>query len=270
MSKIAIISDIHGNYIALEAILKDIEKKGATEIYCLGDIVPKFSQPELVLDAIKSNGIISVKGNGEENVTNNPNYTYTWDRIGIDGIEYLKSLPASHDLLISGKLVRLLHASPISFVHTYNPITNNKGSFYEQYSITDPRLLFENTEFIGKVHTDRVPDVVAYGHVHYPGIYDLDGKMIINPGSVGEPIKIIKENDDKFDKYYSDEVTYLLIDGVLNSNKLDDFNVEIVKLPYLELLKQVRTKVYLSGMPTTDTMLNKIDEGLERNKKAGR
>ena len=94
--------------------------------------------------------------------------------------------------------------------------------------------------------------------------------MIINPGSVGEPIKIIKENDDKFDKYYSDEVTYLLIDGVLNSNKLDDFNVEIVKLPYLELLKQVRTKVYLSGMPTTDTMLNKIDEGLERNKKAGR
>lgn len=70
MEKIAIISDIHANIIALEEVLKDIEKRKVNRIFCLGDLVTKGSSPCEVVDKIKEKCEIVVKGNCDDSVVN--------------------------------------------------------------------------------------------------------------------------------------------------------------------------------------------------------
>ena len=53
MEKIALISDIHSNIVALNAVLDDIEERNITKIYCLGDLVLKGSSPCEVVDLIR-------------------------------------------------------------------------------------------------------------------------------------------------------------------------------------------------------------------------
>ena len=54
MDKIAIISDVHGNLTALNAVLKDIDLKGISKIYCLGDSVIKCANPDKVVDILRN------------------------------------------------------------------------------------------------------------------------------------------------------------------------------------------------------------------------
>ena len=61
--KLAIISDIHGNYHALEAVLKDISDQGADKIICLGDLATIGPQPREVIRKIQEAGINSIMGN---------------------------------------------------------------------------------------------------------------------------------------------------------------------------------------------------------------
>lgn len=53
MEKIAIISDVHANLTALEAVLVDIKKRGVNRIFCLGDSILKCTRPDLVIDILK-------------------------------------------------------------------------------------------------------------------------------------------------------------------------------------------------------------------------
>ena len=57
MNKIAIISDIHGNYTALKTVLEDINKKEIKDIYCLGDVIGKGTRPNECLIKRCKNGI---------------------------------------------------------------------------------------------------------------------------------------------------------------------------------------------------------------------
>jgi len=61
--KLAIISDIHGNFHALEAVLKDISDQGADEVICLGDLATIGPQPREVIRKIQETGIRSLRGN---------------------------------------------------------------------------------------------------------------------------------------------------------------------------------------------------------------
>ena len=73
MEKIALISDIHSNIVALKAVLEDIESRRITRIFCLGDIVLKGSSPCETLDLIRSKCEVVIKGNCD-NYAVNPNY----------------------------------------------------------------------------------------------------------------------------------------------------------------------------------------------------
>ena len=64
MEKIAVISDIHGNYRALKTVLSDIKKRGIENIYCLGDVIGKGSRPNECLDLLKD--AVMVYGNRED------------------------------------------------------------------------------------------------------------------------------------------------------------------------------------------------------------
>ena len=61
--RIAVISDIHGNFEALKATLKDIEKRNVDEIICLGDIIAKGVHPKECIDLIKKKCKIVIQGN---------------------------------------------------------------------------------------------------------------------------------------------------------------------------------------------------------------
>ena len=65
--KIAIISDIHSNLQALQATLKDIEKRNVDKIFCLGDIIAKGVHPEECVKLIKEKCDIVVHGNFDRN-----------------------------------------------------------------------------------------------------------------------------------------------------------------------------------------------------------
>ena len=69
MDKVAIISDIHGNITALKAVIKDIESRNISKIFCLGDSVLKSCNPDKVIDLLKEKCDVILKGNCDEAVT---------------------------------------------------------------------------------------------------------------------------------------------------------------------------------------------------------
>ena len=72
MERIAVISDIHANVVALEAVLEDIKRRKIDRIFCLGDLVMKGASPCEVVDIIREKCEIVVKGNCDELVANAP------------------------------------------------------------------------------------------------------------------------------------------------------------------------------------------------------
>src|SRR4029453_19090110 len=129
MDHIAIISDLHGNLPALEAVLRDIKWRNISRIFCLGDLVGKGPHAETVVDICQDVCEVTIKGN--------------WD-------DYLRQLPQTIEFWMSGRRVRLFHAS--------------QESVYYRVQMDDPRekllAMFTNTAFTGNT---VVPDVVGYG-----------------------------------------------------------------------------------------------------------
>lgn len=77
MDRIAIISDIHANITALSAVFEDIEKRGISKIYCLGDCVLKCANPDIAIDMLREKCEVILRGNcdaviGRENVGPGP------------------------------------------------------------------------------------------------------------------------------------------------------------------------------------------------------
>ena len=65
MEKIAIISDVHGNITALNAVLSDIKKRHIKRIFCLGDYVIKCTHPDLVIDKLREVCEVMLIGNSD-------------------------------------------------------------------------------------------------------------------------------------------------------------------------------------------------------------
>ena len=131
MDKIAIISDIHGNITALNAVLEDINKRNIDKIFCLGDCVTKCTHPDLVIDRIREVCEIIIMGNCDYTIckpeSKDKNH---WSRniIGEERAQFMAGLPVSYEFYMSGHLIRLFHASPYNLTEIYNPMFSNKNS----------------------------------------------------------------------------------------------------------------------------------------------
>ncbi|MBC7404819.1 MAG: metallophosphoesterase family protein [Cytophaga sp.] len=165
---IALLSDIHGNYVALKEVLKAIDEMGITDIYCLGDSVGYYSQVNEVLDALRHRGVKSVLGNHDwyllsdsfcdRSQTVNDTIEYQRKIITADNLDWLKSLP-----------VHLYHDG-LKMVH--GGWTNPVDEYLEPTK--------EYFEKVGGTY-------FASGHKHIPRIEDYGNKVYCNPGSVGQP-----------------------------------------------------------------------------------
>jgi protein phosphatase len=179
MERIALISDIHGNLPALEAVLADIASRGITRTICLGDLEGRGPRGPEVVDRVRACCETVVRGNWEDGLADpqNDHPLARWyrERLGPDRMVYLAALPFTRDLVLSGRQIRLLHASPHSVYEHVFP-----------YAPEDRLLgMFENTEMTGD---GLLPDVVVYGDTHVPVWLPLGSRVLLNVGSVGYPL----------------------------------------------------------------------------------
>ena len=259
MEKIAIMSDVHGNITALETVLKDIENRGITKIYCLGDSVLKSCSSDLVIDLIREKCDVVLKGNCDDAICK-PGIPkgrfYTRDFIGEERAKYLYNLPVSYEFYMSGYLIRLFHASPFGLDHIYNPVFSNTETPYCATEIKDGLKMFENTEFIGKTKDDPIPDIVGYGHIHTPNIFRLKNKTIFNTGSVGAPREMLNDDITDITNKFSTVSSYIILEGILNSKELSSISINLVRLPY-DIEKEAKL-LEASNLPAKERLIKEL------------
>lgn len=190
--RVAILSDIHGNRHAFEAVLDDAEANGADEMWCLGDLVGYGADPNACVELARNHAAICLAGNHDLGVTGEITLDefsrgaaiaarWTQEVLTSENRAFLSALkPAGKDSDIG-----LFHASP------RDPIW--------EYVISDllAELCFDSTEFrvslVGHSHValsfTRKPGGTAVGEPRRAGdVLDLSNdEWLLNPGSVGQP-----------------------------------------------------------------------------------
>jgi len=178
--KIAIISDIHGNYDALFEVLKKAKKQKVEHLLILGDIVGYYYHPDKIFELISEWSFDLIKGNHEkilENLILNPSLGETIrlkygsghqeaiNKLSIKQLEFLSSLPETKSLKFDNISILMCHGSPWS------------NDFY----------IYPNCEKDVLLKCDsKLHDFVLIGHSHYSfGIKNVNS-VLLNPGSVGQ------------------------------------------------------------------------------------
>ncbi|WMJ81409.1 metallophosphoesterase family protein [Clostridium sp. MB40-C1] len=202
--RIAVISDIHGNIKALEAVLEDIKKREVDTIVCLGDLVGYGPFPNEVIKRIKEEDILNIIGNYDTAVVWNDikyiqdnelnrNFALDWSvaEVSEGNKKYLKRLP--DDIVIADK------GKVITFVHGSNRSVNE--------------YLKEDSNEAKEAIEELKGDILVCGHTHLPYEKRYGNKILINDGSVGKP-KIGNPNS-----------TYCILDFDENTEKVEFIEV---------------------------------------------
>lgn len=166
---IAIISDIHGNFVALSKVLEMIDQLGVTEIYCLGDVVGYYSQVNECCEELRRRKVKCVMGNHDWYMAAGVNCERS--RSVNDCLEYQRSIISKENLEWVRSFKPIIVANGLNMVHGgwNNPID-------EYLNIAD-LAYFDNVDGV----------FFASGHTHIQGVYEYGQKMYCNPGSVGQP-----------------------------------------------------------------------------------
>lgn len=171
--KIALVSDIHANLQALEAVLADSAREGAERTLCLGDIVDLGPDPSAVIDLLQNRGIPCLMGNHDPFVgpPTPPESVYRWSLAQLSALElaWLRALPRQIALALDERRLLCVHGSP----HSY-----------------DEQILADTSPAdLERMLTGTRTDVLACGHTHLQLVREHDGVTIVNPGSVGMPFE---------------------------------------------------------------------------------
>ncbi len=174
--KIAILSDIHGNFWALDAVLRDLEVREPDLIVNLGDSLYGPLDPMGTFDIIRSLPIVSIAGNEDrlilERNHESPTLEFVMNELNAKAMDWLSSLPSTLTVMSS---FFLCHGTPLS--DTTYLLENVQG---KNISARDPK---EVESLLAGV----TAKLVLCGHSHLPRIVQAGGKLVVNPGSVGCP-----------------------------------------------------------------------------------
>jgi predicted phosphodiesterase len=226
--RVAIVSDIHGNLSAFEAVLADIQLAAPDLVVHGGDLADGGSSPVEIIDQIRDLGWRGVMGNGEEMLhrpesleefvaqSSAPPYLWKFVRemaaavrsmLGSERLSWLGRFP----MLIRQPGFALLHASPQS---CWKAAPANASD-----------------EDIGRIYGGLGKAIVVLGHTHLPAIRETSGipKLLINTGSVGLPY----DNDPR--------ASYLILDE----------DVPVIRRVEYSLEKELK-RLFSSALPYAD------------------
>lgn len=175
--KIAVISDIHSNLDAFEAVVANLPEYD--ELFCLGDLVGYGPQPNEVVEKLRrlrpsvvlmGNHDYAVVTGDTEGFSSHAAKAVEWTRklINPGNRDYLATLRPSEKLKKSNRSIALFHGSP------RDPLTEY---IFPGISESIARKLIE----IGSA------EIIMLGHTHMPMLYSFGRKMLGNPGSLGQP-----------------------------------------------------------------------------------
>ena len=187
MTRIAVLSDVHGNLPALEAVLAEIRAERPDAVLVAGDLVLNGPDPSAVVDALRAlegDGAAIVSGNTDIAVADFdygaafPQYQdgvpegirlaaeWAHDELSDEQLDWLRRLPAERRIRADDdSLVLVVHASPGSQTRGFDQALD-ANVIFERAAATDAR-------------------VICVGHTHVPEVRDLGWKVIVNAGSAG-------------------------------------------------------------------------------------
>jgi predicted phosphodiesterase len=197
--RIALISDIHANLPALDAVLRDIAGRGVDATYHLGDLVGYAPWPNEVVGRIRDAGIEGVSGNYDSTVASDYKHcgcryedarqeelshvSYAWTRAQVtaETKAFVGALPFRLDVRplgghVAGPTIALVHGTPL------NNVTYWTDDRSDEFCV-------KMAEAAG-LHSG---DCIAFGHTHLPWYRSVNGIHFVNTGSVGRP----KDGDNR-------------------------------------------------------------------------
>jgi putative phosphoesterase len=238
VTRVALISDVHGNAVALEAVLVDIGRRHVEEIVCLGDVAAGGPQPREALERLRRLRCTVVRGNAddwllgelpadgdEDGLRLRAIVEWARGQLGDADVAYLESFLPTIELELS-ESHRLLcfHGSP---------------------QANSDRLLATTPEAeLARLLARAAADILAGGHTHLQLARRLGGGLFVNPGSVGLPLHSDGEARSSDEPRLPRFAEYALVEADV------EIAVELRQVPVD--IGALERAGYASGMPHAD------------------
>lgn len=181
--RVALVSDLHGNDVALRAVLSSIARAGVDQIVCLGDTATLGPRPGAVLARLREAATICIMGNHDAFLLD-PDLirSYSQAPFVVGSVDWCRSQLSADDL---------------AFVRTFQPsVTLPLGDGAELFLFHgSPRSHMEDllattpAERLDELLDGHATAVMASGHTHLQMLRQHRGHLLVNPGSVGLPFR---------------------------------------------------------------------------------
>jgi len=220
MHRLAIISDIHANLDALDAVLGQVKGE---QVVCLGDLVDYGAQPNEVVAEMMRVGAKTILGNHDSAALTGDTSLFNakaamssiWTRTKLteDSRLYLEALPEELRMQVEGVRLYFTHGSPDDHLWEY----------------LDPRT---DSDLFGNFLDRQNVEGIGLGHTHLPYVWKDGARVIFNPGSVGQP-----RDGDRRAAY-----AVVTVDG-------GSISVELRRIQYD--FEKAASKIREAGLPTS-------------------
>ena len=168
--RVGLLSDIHANLPALESVLDDIGDVDAT--ICAGDVVGYNPWPRECLERIRSIADVVVQGNHDRTVETPERYAH--NRMAFAGLEHARAELSDEQLSWLASLPPRTEFDGYRIVHSH-PDPERLGTYVRPAQFPEMRPYLD------------AHDGIVLGHTHVQHEATIDGRLIVNPGSVGQP-----------------------------------------------------------------------------------
>jgi putative phosphoesterase len=179
--RILIFSDLHAHWEALLWMQRAETRPDA--IFFLGDAVGYGPDPAACIQWVRANATVAVQGNHDYGLANNvcggtpievhelalATQAHAWKVLRADEVAYLRGLPQQQTVTLDGTTFHLVHGTPSD----------------PMYGAAN--VLFARQSVLREMIAGSAADVILMGNTHIPAIRQLDGKLLVNPGSLGQP-----------------------------------------------------------------------------------
>jgi diadenosine tetraphosphatase ApaH/serine/threonine PP2A family protein phosphatase len=178
--RFAAIADVHGNRLALEAVIADIRAQGITDIVDLGDMASGPLDARRTMDILMALDAVHVRGNHDRYLIDRaPEKMSSWDRpahaqLDAGHLDWIRALPPTR---VYRDQVFLCHATPA-----------HDEIYWLDTVRADGTVQLSSLEAIEKAADGITQSLILCAHTHLARVVRLsDGRLVVNPGSVGSP-----------------------------------------------------------------------------------